>query len=40
MELLRGGGDRYPLLLELKDQPELGNALEAVKQVFDRLEQL
>ncbi|MGP8244442.1 MAG: sugar phosphate isomerase/epimerase family protein [Bryobacteraceae bacterium] len=40
MELLRTGGDQYPLLLELKEQPEIGNALEAARQIFDRLEQL
>ena len=40
MELLRGGEERYPLLLELKEKPEISNALEAAKQIFDRLEQL
>jgi sugar phosphate isomerase/epimerase len=40
MELLRSGGEQYPLLLELKEKPEIANALEAAKQVFDRLEQL
>jgi sugar phosphate isomerase/epimerase len=38
MRLLRGCGDQFPLLLELKEKPEIGNPLEAVRQVFDRLE--
>jgi sugar phosphate isomerase/epimerase len=40
MELLRSGGDRYPLVLELKERPEIANPLEAVQQVFERLEEL
>jgi len=40
MELLRGHGDHYPLLLELRERPEIPNALEAVKEVFERLENL
>ena len=38
MRLLRGCGDQFPLLLELKERPEISNPLEAVKQIFDRLE--
>ena len=38
MRLLRGRGDQFPLLLELKERPEISNPLEAVKQIFDRLE--
>jgi sugar phosphate isomerase/epimerase len=40
MELLRSGGEQYPLVLELKERPEIGNPLEAAKQIFERLEQL
>ncbi|MCL4401966.1 MAG: sugar phosphate isomerase/epimerase [Acidobacteria bacterium] len=38
MELLRTGADRFPLLLELKETPEIKNPLDAVNQIFDRLE--
>jgi len=38
MALLRGHGDQYPLLLELREQPGLPSPLESVKEVFDRLE--
>jgi sugar phosphate isomerase/epimerase len=38
MQLLRSGGDQFPLLLELKERPDTGNQLENVKLVFDRLE--
>jgi sugar phosphate isomerase/epimerase len=38
MELMRGCGDQFPLLLELKEQPDMGNPLDAVREVFDRLE--
>lgn len=38
MRLLHGCGDQFPLLLELKERPEISNPLEAVKQIFDRLE--
>jgi sugar phosphate isomerase/epimerase len=40
MELLRGRGDRYPLLLELRESPDSPHPLEAVKEAFDRLESL
>ena len=39
MELLRSGGDRYPLVLELKDRGDNLNLLESACQVFDRLEE-
>jgi sugar phosphate isomerase/epimerase len=39
MSLLRSRGDQYPLLLELKEQPEFAvSAIDYVLQVFDRLE--
>jgi sugar phosphate isomerase/epimerase len=38
MELLNSKGDQYPLLLELKEKPEITNPLEAVQEIFDRLE--
>ena len=40
MGLLRSHEDRYPLLLELKEQPEFAaNPLDAVAQIFDKLEE-
>ncbi len=38
MELLRSRQNQYPLLLELKDSPDFPNTLDAVRQVFERLE--
>jgi sugar phosphate isomerase/epimerase len=38
MNLLRSRGDQYPLLLELKERPEVAAPLEVVKEIFDRLE--
>ncbi len=38
MRLLRSRETQYPLLLELKEQPEIAHPLEDVKEVFDRLE--
>jgi sugar phosphate isomerase/epimerase len=38
MQLLRSRDSQYPLLLELKEKPELTAPLEIVKEVFDRLE--
>jgi sugar phosphate isomerase/epimerase len=40
MELLRTGGGQFPLLLELRDPPELPfpQSLEMVKQIFEKLE--
>jgi sugar phosphate isomerase/epimerase len=39
MELLRSQPGQYPLLLELKEQPDYATPLENVRQVFDRLEE-
>jgi sugar phosphate isomerase/epimerase len=40
MGLLRSHEDRYPLLLELKEQPEfLANPLDAALRIFDKLEE-
>jgi|SRR5579871_818959 len=38
MQLLRSRGDQFPLLLELKERPEIANPLESVKEIFERLE--
>jgi sugar phosphate isomerase/epimerase len=38
MDLLRSGGDRYPLLLELRELPDVAQPLELVKRVFEKLE--
>jgi sugar phosphate isomerase/epimerase len=40
MEMLRTAPGQYPLLLELRDAPDLGQPLEVVKSVFDKLEGL
>ncbi|MCW5966176.1 MAG: sugar phosphate isomerase/epimerase [Bryobacterales bacterium] len=40
MELLRRGNDRYPLLLELKEDPAMADSLGQAMQVFDTLESL
>ena len=40
MNLLRTRADQYPLLLELKEVPELAQPLATVNEVFDRLENL
>ncbi len=40
MALLRSAGDEVPLLLELREVPEMKNPLESVQEVFDRLESL
>jgi sugar phosphate isomerase/epimerase len=40
MSLLRSREDQYPLLLELKEQPEYAaNSLDAALRIFDRLEE-
>ena len=39
MNLLRSREKQFPLLLELKEQPEFPNPLDSVREVFDRLEQ-
>ena len=40
MNLLRTRADQYPLLLELKEVPELKHPLATVNEVFERLEEL
>jgi sugar phosphate isomerase/epimerase len=40
MALLRSRPDQYPLLLELKETSDFPQALDSVKQIFDRLESL
>jgi len=39
-ELFHSRQGQYPLLLELKEKPEFTAPLDAVKQVFDRLEEI
>ncbi len=38
MNLLRSHSDQYPLMLELKEDAEMGPALESVPEIFRRLE--
>ncbi|MBI3681191.1 MAG: sugar phosphate isomerase/epimerase [Acidobacteria bacterium] len=38
MHLLRSRDGQYPLLLELREDPEMGLPLDAVQKVFERLE--
>ena len=40
MSLLRSGQDKFPLLLELKEKPEFPNPLEAIQEVFRKLEEI
>lgn len=40
MRLLQSQEDRYPLLLELREEPDLEHPFEAVSRVFDTLESL
>jgi sugar phosphate isomerase/epimerase len=40
METLRSNEDQYPLLLELKEVPDMEHPFDAVRQVFERLENL
>jgi sugar phosphate isomerase/epimerase len=40
MRMLRSSDAQYPLLLELKEQPEFANGLERALEIFDKLEQL
>jgi sugar phosphate isomerase/epimerase len=40
MDKLRSNEDQYPLLLELKAVPDMEHPFDAVKQVFERLENL
>ena len=38
MNLFRPDSAQYPLLLELKEDPEMGPPLDAIPRIFDRLE--
>jgi sugar phosphate isomerase/epimerase len=40
MQLLRSREDQYPLLLELRESPEMAQPLDEMVRVFDRLESL
>ena len=40
MELLRGCGTQFPLLLELKGAPAFPKPIDAAREIFDRLENL
>lgn len=40
MQLLRSQEDRYPLLLELREVPDMGLPFDALRRVFDALEGL
>ena len=40
MQLLRSQEDRYPLLLELREVPDMGPPFDTLRQVFDTLEGL
>jgi sugar phosphate isomerase/epimerase len=39
MQLFRSSEGQFPLLLELREKPELPNPLEAIRQTFDKLEE-
>ena len=38
MAVLRSRPDQYPLLLELRERPDISNPMDAVLEVFDKLE--
>lgn len=40
MDLLRSEAQQFPLLLELKEVPELANPLNRIRETFDKLEDL
>ena len=40
MQLLHGRDGQYPLLLELKERPDIAHPLDSVKEIFDRLEEM
>lgn len=40
MQLLRSQNDRYPLLLELREVPDMGPPFDTLRKLFDRLENL
>jgi len=39
MELFRGATGQFPLVLELKEAPEIAHPMEAIARVFERLEE-
>ena len=40
MDLLRTRPDQYPLVLELREVPEVANPIEAASEIFEKLERL
>jgi hypothetical protein len=40
MKMLNGAPDQYPLLLELRDAPDVQQPIERAREVFERLENL
>jgi hypothetical protein len=38
MRLLRSRDGQFPLLLELRERPDVPHPLDSVKEIFDRLE--
>jgi len=40
MQLLSSQGDRYPLLLELREVPDMGSPFDTLRRTFDTLENL
>ena len=40
MQLFRGCGEQFPLVLELKDSPAFPHAIGSAGEIFDRLENL
>ena len=40
MKTLKAAPDQYPLLLELRDAPDVAHPVERAREVFDRLENL
>ena len=40
MQLLRSRESQFPLMLELKERPDIAHPLDSVREIFDRLEQL
>jgi sugar phosphate isomerase/epimerase len=40
MDLFRSCGDQFPLLLELREVPDMDHPLDELRRVFDRLESL
>ena len=40
MQLLRSQGERYPLLLELREVPDMGSPFDTLRKLFDTMENL